>query len=324
VRSSQVRVGSDPVGQRPAGADQILRVPTPIERVVHNWPVPELPEVEALVAGLGARMVGQVVDNCRLLSFSALKTVDPSLDELVGQTVTGVQRRGKFVCIDADGLWLVLHLARGGWVKWYDKLPGSALRPGRSPIALRLRLGGGEGFDVTEMGTEKRVAIWVTRSPDEIEQVATLGCDPLSPEFTVERFGQLMAGASATLKTALTTQSLIAGVGNAYSDEALHRARLSPYKKTTSLETAEMARLHDALVGVLSEALDRASSLDPGELKGDKKRAMQVHGRAGEPCPVCGDTIRQVSFATKSLQYCATCQTGGKPLADRRLSRLLK
>jgi formamidopyrimidine-DNA glycosylase len=286
--------------------------------------VPELPEVEALVVGLDARMAGQVVDRCRLLSFSALKTVDPSLDDLVGRTVTRVERRGKFVCIDADGLWLVLHLARGGWVKWYDALPKSALRPGRSPIALRLALEGGEGFDVTEMGTEKRVAIWVTRSPEEIELVATLGCDPLSPELTVERFGELLASTSSTLKTALTTQSLIAGVGNAYSDEALHRAGLSPYKKTTGLETAEVARLHDALVGVLTEALERSSTLDPSELKGDKKRAMQVHGRTGEPCPVCGDTIRQVSFATKSLQYCPTCQTGGKPLADRRLSRLLK
>ncbi len=292
--------------------------------MVHNWPVPELPEVQALVAGLDARMVGQVVENCRLLSFSALKTVDPALDELVGRTITGVRRKGKFVCIDADGLWLVFHLARGGWVRWYDSLPKTALRPGRSPIALRLRLEGGQGFDVTEMGTEKRVAIWVTRSPDEIEPVATLGCDPLSPELTVERFEQLLASAPSTLKTALTTQSLIAGVGNAYSDEALHRAGLSPYKKTTSLDAAEVARLHDALVGVLTEALERASSLDPDELKGDKKRAMQVHGRTGEACPVCGDTIRQVSFATKSLQYCPTCQTGGKPLADRRLSRLLK
>lgn len=286
--------------------------------------MPELPEVEALVHGLGARMAGQVVADCRLLSFSALKTVDPSLDDLVGRTVTRVERRGKFVCIEVGGIWLVLHLARGGWVKWYDTLPKTALRPGRSPIALRLGLEGGQGFDVTEMGTEKRVAIWVTRSPEEIEPVATLGCDPLSPELTVERFGQLLSSASSTLKTALTTQSLIAGVGNAYSDEALHRAGLSPYKKTTALDAEEIARLHNALVGVLTEALERSSTLDPSELKGDKKRAMQVHGRTGEPCPVCGDTIRQVSFATKSLQYCPTCQTGGKPLADRRLSRLLK
>ena len=301
------------------GADQILRA-----RTGHNCPVPELPEVQALTVGLRDRMGGQAIDRCRLVSFSALKTVRPPLDELVGRVVSDVQRRGKFVCIDADGLWLVVHLARGGWIKWFDKLPDTALRPGRSPIALRIGLADGAGFDVTEMGTEKRVALWVVGSPEEVEPVAALGIDPLGPEFTVERFGALLQGTSATLKTALTTQTLIAGVGNAYSDEALHRAGMSPYKKTTTLDAAGMARLHAALVGVLGDAVGRAATLGPAELKGDKKRALQVHGRTGEACPVCGDTIRQVSFATKSLQYCPTCQTGGKPLADRRLSRLLK
>jgi formamidopyrimidine-DNA glycosylase len=286
--------------------------------------VPELPEVEALTAGLDAKMAGQTIISCRLLSFSALKTVQPPLDDLVARAVLGVTRRGKFVCMQTEGPWLVIHLARGGWIKWYESLPGSALKPGRSPIALRLGLDQGSGFDVTEMGTEKRVALWVVGTPEEIEPLAGLGVDPLSAEFTVERFAQLLSSNSSTLKVALTNQSIIAGVGNAYSDEALHRGRLSPYKKTTSLNEEEAARLHAAVVGVLSDALERSSGLEPAELKGDKKRAMQVHGRTGQPCPVCGDTIRQVSFATKSLQYCPTCQTGGKPLADRRLSRLLK
>jgi formamidopyrimidine-DNA glycosylase len=162
------------------------------------------------------------------------------------------------------------------------------------------------------------------RAPEDVEPLAALGIDPLGPDFTVDALASLLQGTSATLKTVLTTQSLIAGVGNAYSDEALHRARLSPYKKSGNLDGAEVGRLHDAVVGVLSEAVARAASLGIAELKGDKKRAMQVHGRTGEPCPVCGDTVRQVSFATKSLQYCPTCQTGGKALADRRLSRLLK
>jgi formamidopyrimidine-DNA glycosylase len=157
-----------------------------------------------------------------------------------------------------------------------------------------------------------------------VEPVAQLGIDPLDPEFTADRLAELLASVSATLKTVLTTQSLIAGVGNAYSDEALHRARLSPYKLAGSLDPDEVVRLHDAVVGVLAEAVERASSVDLAELKGDKKRAMQVHGRTGEACPTCGDRIRQVSFATKSLQYCPTCQTGGRALADRRLSRLLK
>jgi formamidopyrimidine-DNA glycosylase len=286
--------------------------------------MPELPEVQVLTAGLTDRMAGRRVDRCQLTSFSALKTVDPPLETLVGRTVVEVQRRGKFVCIDVGGLWLVIHLALGGWVKWYDAVAKGPLRPGRSPIALRLVLDDGSGFDITEMGHEKRLAIWLVRSPEAVEPLAALGVDPLTPEFTVDRLAAVLQGGSGTLKTVLTTQSLIAGVGNAYSDEALHRARLSPYKKSGNLDPAEVARLHDAVVSVLTEAVERASSVGIAELKGDKKRAMQVHGRAGEACPVCGDTIRQVSFATKSMQYCPTCQTGGKPLADRRLSRLLK
>ncbi len=286
--------------------------------------MPELPEVEALAAGLSRRMAGRRIDRCRLASFAALKTVAPPLDELVGRTVTGVERRGKFVCIDADGLWLVAHLARGGWIRWYESLATTAIKPGRSPIALRVGLDDGAGFDVTEMGSEKRLALWVVHSPEEVGPLAELGVDPLSAAFTAERLAELLAATSATVKVALTTQSLIAGVGNAYSDEALHRARLSPYKKTSRLDRDEVARLHDAVVGVLSEAVERAAGVDLAELKGDKKRSMAVHGRAGQPCPTCGDTIRQVSFATKSLQYCPTCQTNGKPLADRRLSRLLK
>jgi formamidopyrimidine-DNA glycosylase len=286
--------------------------------------VPELPEVEALAAGLSRRMAGRRIERCRLASFSALKTVDPPLEALVGRTVAGVERRGKFVCVDAGGLWLVAHLARGGWVRWYEVLAPTAIKPGRSTIALRVGLDDGSGFDLTEMGTEKRLALWVVRSLGEVAPLAELGVDPLSPEFTVERLGDLLGGVSATVKNALTAQSLVAGVGNAYSDEALHRARLSPYKRSDRLDPGEVARLHDAVVGVLAEAVARVDGVDLAELKGDKRRAMAVHGRAGQPCPTCGDTIREVSFATKSLQYCPTCQTGGRTLADRRLSRLLK
>lgn len=286
--------------------------------------MPELPEVEALTDGLSRRMAGRRIDRCRLTSFAALKTVAPPLDDLVGRTVSGVHRRGKFVCIDADGLWLVVHLALGGWIRWFETLPATAIKPGRSPIALRVGLDDGAGFDVTEMGKEKRLALWLVATPEEVAPLAGLGVDPLSPEFTVDRLAELLHAASSTVKTALTTQSLIAGVGNAYSDEALHRARLSPYKNAGRLSGAEVERLHDAVTGVLSEAVERTAGVDLADLKGDKKRAMAVHGRTGQACPTCGDTVREVSFATKSLQYCPTCQTGGKPLADRRLSRLLK
>jgi formamidopyrimidine-DNA glycosylase len=287
--------------------------------------VPELPEVETLTRFLSRRLSGHRIDRCELASFTALKTVGPPIGDLAGRTATGCERRGKYVCIDLDGLWLVAHLARGGWIRWYEQLPQTPVRPGKKgPLALRVGLDDGSGFDVTEAGTEKRLALWVVASPDQVENVAALGVDPLSPDFTVGRLADLLGGLSATLKTALTTQGLIAGVGNAYSDEALHAAKLSPYKKAAALTGPEVERLHAALVGVLTAAVDRADGLPASELKGDKKRGMQVHGRTGLACPVCGDTVRQVSFATKSMQYCPTCQTGGRLLADRRLSRLLK
>lgn len=287
--------------------------------------MPELPEVETLARVLDGRLAGHRVERCELASFAALKTVTPALDTLVGRTVSGCERRGKFVCTDLGGVWLVVHLARGGWVRWYDTVPPSAARPGRKgPLALRIGLDDGAGFDVTEAGTEKRLAVWVVGSPDEVEAVARLGVDPLDPAFSAERLGELLGGSTATLKTALTTQSLIAGVGNAYSDEALHAARLSPFKRASTLDRDEVDRLHDAVVGVLAAAVERTEGLPAAELKGDKKRAMAVHGRTGLPCPVCGDTVREVSYATKSMQYCPTCQTGGRLLADRRLSRLLK
>ena len=286
--------------------------------------VPELPEVHALTTFLDERIGGRLIERCELASFSALKTVDPPLQSLVGRVATSCQRRGKYLCFDIDGVWLVIHLSRGGWVKWYDQLPSTRPRPGKGPMQLRVGFEGGGGFDVTEMGKEKRLAIWVVDDPNQIENVATLGVDPLTPQFDVEALAGLLAGNGATIKTVLTSQRLIAGVGNAYSDEALHAARLSPYKKSSNLTTDEVVGLHAALVEVLTDALQRAEGLGASELKGDKKQGMAVHGRNGESCPTCGDTIRQVSFATKSMQYCPTCQTGGKPLADRRLSKLLK
>ena len=287
--------------------------------------MPELPEVETLTRFLAGRLAGHRVERCELASISALKTVSPALTALVGRSVVGCTRRGKLVCIDLDGLWLVAHLARGGWIRWYETVPDTVARPGKKgPLALRVGLDDGAGFDVTEAGTEKRLALWVVGSPDEVEAVARLGVDPLDPAFTSDRLAALLGGSTATLKTALTTQSLIAGVGNAYSDEALHAARLSPFKRASTLDPGAVERLHGALVGVLAAAVERTGGLPASELKGDKKRSMAVHGRTGLPCPVCGDTVREVSYATKSMQYCPTCQTGGRALADRRLSRLLK
>lgn len=216
------------------------------------------------------------------------------------------------------------HLARAGWLHWRDTLPDGPPRPGKGPLALRVALETGEGFDLTEAGTQKRLAVYVVRDPAEIPGVARLGPDPLAADFDEARFARLLTGERRQLKGALRDQSLIAGVGNAYSDEILHAARMSPFKLAASLTPEETTRLYEALRSTLTEAVERSHGLAAGRLKAEKKSGLRVHGRAGEPCPVCGDTIREVSFSDSSLQYCPTCQTGGKPLADRRLSRLLK
>lgn len=288
--------------------------------------MPELPEVESLAQYLSEVAIGRVVKRVEVGSLSALKTFDPPVDALAGRALTATGRRGKFLLLDHDGLWLVLHLARAGWLRWKDVVPLAALKPrGKTPLALRVRYEDGSGFDVTEAGTEKRLAAYVVRNPDEIEFVSTLGPDPLDTAFTVARLGQLLAAAGGSqVKGVITDQRVIAGVGNAYSDDALHLARLSPFKAANKLTAEEVEVLHAAIVGVLSDAVTRSVGLAAADLKSEKKSGMRVHGRAGLLCPECGDTVRQVSFATKSLQYCPTCQTGGKPLADRRLSKLLK
>ena len=286
--------------------------------------MPELPEVESLVRYLTARAVGRFVARVEPVAISALKTFDPPATSLQGLEVTGVSRHGKFLDLDVSGLHLVVHLARAGWLRWKDSQPEAPARPGKTPLAFRVVLDDGSGFDLTEAGTKKGLAVYVVRSPNDVPGVERLGIDVLSPEFTPERLAALLDGKRTQIKGALTDQSLIAGVGNAYSDEALHAARMSPFKIAATLGADEVAALHAALVSVISDAVERSKDLPAGELKAEKKSGLAVHGKTGQPCPVCGDTVREVSFADKSLQYCATCQTGGKPLADRRLSRLLK
>ncbi|WP_338539006.1 Fpg/Nei family DNA glycosylase [Janibacter terrae] len=286
--------------------------------------MPELPEVQRLVDVLGERLSGLAVERLELASFSVLKTFDPPPQALEGAPVDGVHRHGKFIDIDCDGTHLVIHLARAGWIRWSDELPGTPLRPGKSPIALRVRLVDGSGFDVTEAGTKKSLAAYLVRDVQEVPGIARLGPDPLSGELTREAFGALLAGRKTQIKGVLRDQSLIAGVGNAYSDEVLHAARLSPFALASSLTEEEVDTLHEALRTTLTEAIAAASGKAAAELKDAKRSGMRVHGRTGEACPVCGDVVREVSFADRSLQYCATCQTGGKPLADRRTSKFLK
>jgi formamidopyrimidine-DNA glycosylase len=287
--------------------------------------MPELPEVEALKDFLTEHLVGHEIVRVLPVAISVLKTYDPPLTAVEGREVTAVHRHGKFLDLVTDGgPHLVTHLARAGWLQWKDRLPDGPPRPGKGPLALRAALETGAGFDLTEAGTQKRLAVYVVHDPQEIPGVARLGPDPLADDFDAGRLAELLKSERRQIKGALRDQSLIAGVGNAYSDEILHAAKMSPFKLAASLTPEETDRLYEALRGTLAQAVERSRGVAAGRLKAEKKSALRVHGRTGEPCPVCGDTVREVSFSDSSLQYCPTCQTGGRPLADRRMSRLLK
>ena len=286
--------------------------------------MPELPEVQALVEFLRSRTDGLVVTGVELGSISVLKTFTPPPQALVGAPVDGVERHGKFIDIDCGGTHLVFHLARAGWLRWSDAMPATVLRPGKSPIALRVRFDDASGFDLTEAGTKKRLAAYLVNDPGIVPGIASLGPDPMAESFTLEKFAAIAASHRMQVKGMLRDQSVIAGVGNAYSDEVLHVAKLSPFAIAAKLGDAEVERLYAALRGTLSTAVAAASGKPAKELKDAKRAGMRVHGRTGETCPECGDVVREVSFADSSLQYCATCQTGGKPLADRRTSKFLK
>jgi len=295
--------------------------------------MPELPEVEALARFVADRATGRTVVGVEVGAISAVRTFSPGPADLEGARVAGAGRRGKWLTLQAvaddGGLVLAFHLARAGWLRWYDAVPATRIRFGNHPIALRVRLDDGSGFDLTEAGTRKRLAVHVVRRAEDVEVIATLGVEPLSPEFTPARLGELMAARNQQVKGLLREQRTIAGIGNAYSDEILLVARTSPFALTSTFDAARTERLHAAVVGVLRAAVDTASGRPAAQLKDAKRRGMRVHGRAGEPCGgwdgvPCGDTVREVSFADSALQYCPTCQTDGKILADRRMSRLLR
>ncbi|WP_129841728.1 DNA-formamidopyrimidine glycosylase family protein [Streptomyces sp. RFCAC02] len=299
--------------------------------------MPELPEVEALRVFLDGRATGRRVARALPVAFHVLKTYDPPLTAAEGRAVTAVARHGTFLDLAlgpgpgsgaaSDGpLHLVVHLARTGRLRWHDRLPAAPPRPGKGPLALRVALDGpdGPGFDLTEAGTQKRLAVHCVRDPAEVPGVARLGPDPLDPSFTAASLAALLAGRNRRIKGVLRDQGVLAGVGNAYSDEILHAARMSPFRQADRLTGEETARLHAALTTTLRDAVDRSLGVAAGRPKGEKKSGLRVHGRTGEPCPECGGTIREVAYRDSSLQYCPACQTGGRLLADRRMSRLLK
>lgn len=292
--------------------------------------MPELPEVEALARVIGERAIGARVASVDLASLSALKTVVPSPLELTGRTVMRVERFGKWLGLDADGLWLVVHLSRSGWIQWRDELPSGPVRPGKGPLALRVGFVSADGepiggIDITEAGTQKRLAVHIVDDPTAVPGIERLGPDPLSPAFTDAALNTILDEAGRTqIKGVLRDQDRIAGIGNAYSDEVLHIAGISPFHPAATLTPEQRAALLEAIRTTLQSAIESAAGHGTGTIKAEKKAGMRVHGRVGEACPVCGDVIRSVSFADRSLEYCATCQTGGVPLADRRTSKFLK
>lgn len=280
--------------------------------------------MEALADYLRQRAVGRRVDRLEISAINALKTYDPALTAAAGRPVTDARRHGKFLdlVLGAD-LHLVVHLARAGWLHFREEFSTRVpLRPGKGPVALRARLDDGSGFDLTEAGTQKSLAVYLVTDPMVVPGVARLGPDALAVDPAT--FAERLRSRKGQVKGVLTDQTVLAGVGNAYSDEILHTARLSPFALTTRLTDDQLATLHAATRDVLGDAVSRSVGQRAAELKSEKRSGLRVHARTGLPCPVCGDTVREVSFADSSLQYCPGCQTGGKPLADRRLSRIVR
>src|SRR5690242_18714231 len=243
--------------------------------------MPELPEVEALADHLRRHAVGTTIGRVDVVAFSVLKTFDPPINTLHGLTVTGAERWGKYLGLRVGELILITHLSRAGWLRWSDKLAAAPLRPGKGPIALRVHLGRpGEapGFDLTEAGTQKRLAVWLVTDPQQIPQIAALGPDAL--DLDVDALGDLLAGNTGRIKTVITDQKVIAGIGNAYSDEILHVARISPFATAGKLTSEQLTALHDAMVSVLTDAVARSVGQGAATLKGEKRSGLREIGRA--------------------------------------------
>ena len=291
--------------------------------------MPELPEVEALAHYLREHALYRPVARVDVASMSAVKTFDPPMSALRGRVVTGAARYGKFLAVELadrpdDPLHLITHLSRAGWLRWHESAAATPPKPGKGPLELRVHLDevGGPGFDLTEAGTQKRLSVYLVGDPQQVPGIARLGPDALALSET--EFATLLAGHTERIKTLLVEQQTLAGIGNAYSDEILHTARISPYAVSGRLRPEQVDGLYAAMREVLTDAVERSVGQGAATLKGEKRSGLRVHARTGLPCPVCGDTVREVSFANRSFQYCPGCQTGGKPLADRRLSRLVR
>ena len=285
--------------------------------------MPELPDVTVYVESLEQRIVGQTLDGYAILSPFILRTVEPSLDDLVGKTIRAVSRLGKRIVIEFDDeLFIVIHLMIAGRFRWIA--PNA-----RQKVPARISLAQFEFANgtlvLTEAGSKRRASLHVVRGRASLAQFDRGGLEVL--DATLEQFAERLARENHTLKRSLTDPRLFSGIGNAYSDELLHRARLSPLKLTSKLSSEEVARLFDATRATLVEWTDRMRA-ERGDGFPEKvtafREGMAVHGRYREPCPVCGSPVQRIRYRDNETNYCARCQTEGRLLADRALSRLLK
>jgi len=283
--------------------------------------MPELPDVELYLSALRARIEGRVLERVRLATPFLLRSVEPPLDQVAGRLVTGFRRIGKRVVWELEGeLFLVFHLMIAGRLRW---VPAGAKVPGKIGLAA---------FDfpngtliLTEAGSKRRASLWLVRGEQGLEQFARGGLEVL--EASLAQFTERLVQENHTLKRSLTDPRLFSGIGNAYSDEILHRAKISPIKHTKRLTDEEVQRLFDATRTTLVEWTERLRKESKGDFPAKVtafRDEMAVHGKFGKPCPVCGTPVQRIRYADNETNYCPRCQTDGKLLADRALSRLLK
>lgn len=282
--------------------------------------MPESPEVHELASFLNARASGRIITSVEVMLPKALKTHDLTPADLVGRRIVNIVRRGKMIDIAAvtnenDVLHAIIHFGHDGWVLWHDIAPEGSKRAGDATLMARVRLDGGSGFDLTDAGQWKALTVHIVRHPTDVPAVAKLGIDPLSDDVDDERFASsfatVLADRRKQIKALLQDQGAFAGIGNAYSDEILHAARISPVTHAARLSPEEVARLGLATRSVLREAAQARSGIPPSELRAAKHAALRVHRRTDGSCPVCGGRIREHISSGAAAQYCPTCQTSG-------------
>ncbi|WP_127793926.1 DNA-formamidopyrimidine glycosylase family protein [Agromyces sp. LHK192] len=286
--------------------------------------MPESPEVQALADELGARLAGRALAGVDVLEFRTTKTRSRPPSSLAGRAVAQVTRHGKLIDLGfGDAGHVVVSLGRHGWARWAGDDATATTEPGGAgdgaeasepPALVELAFDGAPPIELTDAGTWVSLGLFVVDDPVEVPAVAKLGPDPADPGFSRDAFDRAVTGRRKQVKAVLQEQESLAGIGNAYSDEILHRARVSPVVHAASLDADALGRLYDATTGVVREAIEARRGVPIAGLKAAKVAAMRVHGRAGEVCPVCGDVIRDFSFASTTAQYCPTCQTGGELL----------